>query len=63
MEPGVNGAGTIKAMDGASSFTWIYDYRDYWAHKDQSQGIVETWAMPLPAISPEETRKRRWGRL
>lgn len=44
MEPGVEDeshVSLIKAMDGASSFTWIYDYGDYWEHKIKVERIVE----------------------
>ena len=44
MEPGVEDesrVSLIKAMDGASSFTWIYDYGDHWEHKIKVERIVD----------------------
>ena len=44
MEPGVEDesrVSLIKAMDGASSFTWVYDYGDYWEHKIKFERIVD----------------------
>src|SRR2546428_7666617 len=36
MEPGVEDesrVSLVKALAGSTSFTWVYDYGDYWAHK------------------------------
>lgn len=43
-EPGVGDeshVSLIKAMNGANSFTWVYDYGDYWAHKIKIERIVD----------------------
>ena len=31
----------VKALGGSASFTWIYDYGDYWAHKVKLERIVD----------------------
>ena len=44
MEPGVEDesrVSLIKAMDGSNSFTWVYDYGDYWEHKIKFERIVD----------------------
>ena len=44
MEPGVEDesrVSLIKAMAGATSFTWVYDYGDYWEHKIKVERIVD----------------------
>jgi hypothetical protein len=30
-----------KAMAGSASFTWVYDYGDFWAHKVKLERIVD----------------------
>lgn len=44
MEPGVEDESRVslnKAMAGSNSFTWIYDYGDYWEHKIKVERIVD----------------------
>lgn len=44
MEPSVEDesrVSLIKAMDGSNSFTWVYDYGDYWEHKIKFERIVD----------------------
>lgn len=44
MEPGVEDesrVSLIKAMAGSNSFTWVYDYGDYWEHKIKFERIVD----------------------
>ena len=36
----------IKALAGSTSFTWIYDYGDFWAHKVKLERIVDV-GVPL----------------
>jgi hypothetical protein len=31
----------VKALDGCASFTWVYDFGDYWAHKVKLERIVD----------------------
>lgn len=38
----------VKALGGSASFTWIYDYGDYWAHKVKLERIVDL-GVPLEA--------------
>ena len=44
MEPGVEDesrVSLVKAAAGSSSFTWVYDYGDYWEHKVKVERIVD----------------------
>ena len=44
MEPGVEDesrVSLIKATADSNSFTWVYDYGDYWAHKVKVERIVD----------------------
>ncbi|ABE47384.1 plasmid pRiA4b ORF-3 family protein [Polaromonas sp. JS666] len=44
MEPGVEDesrVSLVKALAGSTSFTWVYDYGDYWAHKVKLERIVD----------------------
>lgn len=31
----------VKALGGSASFTWVYDFGDYWAHKVKLERIVD----------------------
>jgi hypothetical protein len=31
----------VKALAGSASFTWVYDFGDYWAHKVKLERIVD----------------------
>lgn len=31
----------MKALAGSASFTWVYDFGDYWAHKVKLERIVD----------------------
>lgn len=31
----------VKALAGSASFTWVYDYGDFWAHKVKLERIVD----------------------
>lgn len=44
MEPGVEDesrVSLIKATAASTSFTWVYDYGDYWEHKVKVERIVD----------------------
>ena len=39
----------VKALAGSASFTWVYDFGDYWAHKVKLERIVDFLSSTLPA--------------
>lgn len=39
----------VKAINGSASFTWVYDFGDYWAHKVKLERIVDL-GVPLETV-------------